>query len=138
MLGVDFDEALIRHAQTVQRELARLHPRRGQAISFQWGDMLNGQPPGVFSGLSCLDVIEHIEPAHEKAFIDVLYRSLDREGIAVIGTPNLDARRYASPHSEIGHINNYDADRLKTSLGGTFRHVFMFSMNDEIIHTGFQ
>jgi 2-polyprenyl-3-methyl-5-hydroxy-6-metoxy-1,4-benzoquinol methylase len=99
--------------------------------------MLTVNVPGVFSGLACLDVIEHIEPVREKDFIHALSNSLDEDGIAVIGTPNLDARPYASPHSEIGHINNYDAERLRASLGSQFRHVFLFSMNDEMVHTGF-
>jgi 2-polyprenyl-3-methyl-5-hydroxy-6-metoxy-1,4-benzoquinol methylase len=137
VLGVDFDEALIAHAQSIQRELARLHPDRASRIAFQWRDMLADGPPGTFSGLACLDVIEHIEPTREDDFIHALRNSLDSDGIALIGTPNLDARQYASPHSEIGHINNYDAERLRTSLGRAFRHVFMFSMNDEMVHTGF-
>jgi 2-polyprenyl-3-methyl-5-hydroxy-6-metoxy-1,4-benzoquinol methylase len=137
VLGVDFDEALVKHAQSIQRELARLHPDRGSRISFQWRDMLAGHPAGDFAGLACLDVIEHIEPARENDFINALRDTLGSDGVALIGTPNLDARQYASPHSEIGHINNYDAERLRTSLGRAFRHVFMFSMNDEIVHTGF-
>ena len=137
VLGVDFDEVLVSHAQTLRQELARLHPDKGDRISFQSRDVLTDGPPGVFSGLACLDVIEHIEPAEEMTFINTLAKSLDKDGIAVIGTPNVEARRYASPQSEIGHINNYDANRLRSSLSTAFRHVFIFSMNDEIVHTGF-
>lgn len=137
ILGVDFDDALIGHAQETHRELQRLHSDTAKRISFECRDMLTAGAPGAFSGLACLDVIEHIEPVREKDFIDALSNSLEADGVAVIGTPNLDARPYASPHSEIGHINNYDAERLRASLGRSFRHIFLFSMNDEMVHTGF-
>ncbi len=137
ILGVDFDEALIEHAQATHSELHRLHPDRARRISFESRDMLVGGAPGVFSGLACLDVIEHIEPTRERDFIDALSSRRKPDGIAVTGTPNLEAKRYASQHSEIGHINDYDAGRLRASLSNPFHHVFLFSMNDEIIHTGF-
>jgi 2-polyprenyl-3-methyl-5-hydroxy-6-metoxy-1,4-benzoquinol methylase len=137
VVGVDFDEALIEHARATHRELHRLHPDRAARISFESRDMLAGHRPATFRGLTSLDVIEHIEPVHEGDFIEALSTSLDQDGIAVIGTPNLEAKRYASPHSEIGHINDYDAKRLNNSLAKHFRHVFLFSMNDEMVHTGF-
>ena len=137
ILGVDFDNDLIEHGQVIHREMQRLHPDKAKRIAFKHCDMLVDGPPGVFSGIASLDVIEHIEPARENDFINALSSCLNHDGIAIIGTPNLEARRYASKHSEIGHINNYDAERLRTSLGNHFRHVFLFSMNDEVVHTGF-
>lgn len=137
VLGVDFDEVLIEHAQATQHELQRLHPDKAVRISFECRDLLAGKSPGAFSGLACLDVIEHIEPMREKDFTEAISNSLRPDGIAVIGTPNQGAGPYASPQSEIGHINKYDPERLRASLGGHFRHVFLFSMNDEIVHTGF-
>jgi hypothetical protein len=36
-----------------------------------------------------------------------------------------------------GHINMKSADSLKDLLAQYFHNVFIFSMNDEMVHTGF-
>jgi 2-polyprenyl-3-methyl-5-hydroxy-6-metoxy-1,4-benzoquinol methylase len=137
--GVDFDESLIAHAQNVLRPaVERARPERAACLSFACRDILQAVGPHeCFEGLSSLDVIEHIEERQEHEFLSRLAGHLSTNGVAVIGTPNALARQYASAHSEIGHINNYDPDRLQRSLEGHFRRVFLFSMNDEVIHTGF-
>ena len=134
--GVDFDADLISHAARLQKELARLYPERGNRLSFHTHDML-AAPVAPGDALTCMDVIEHIEPAMAEKFIDALADSVTGNATAIIGTPNLHAKKYASPHSEIGHINDYDADRLTSELSRRFRTVHMFSMNDEMVHTGF-
>ena len=44
---------------------------------------------------------------------------------------------YAGPESRAGHINLYDQDRLYDLLDDFFENVFLFGMNDEVVHTGF-
>jgi 2-polyprenyl-3-methyl-5-hydroxy-6-metoxy-1,4-benzoquinol methylase len=96
-----------------------------------------GQQLGEFDAVVSLDVIEHIDPADEAAFMDTLVAHLTPQGMCVIGTPNDTATRYASPASQIGHINMFEAERLTELLQRHFVHVFQFGMNDEIVHTGF-
>lgn len=55
----------------------------------------------------------------------------------VVGTPNLTAAQYASPQSEALHINLKSHDTLKVLLSRYFYNVFMFGMNDEVLHTGY-
>ena len=43
----------------------------------------------------------------------------------------------ASAGSKAGHVNCKDAPTLKLLLSVYFHNVFMFSMNDEVVHTGF-
>ena len=139
VVGADFDEKLIAHATDV------LHPALGQAfpgkaagLKFRCVDILNDDINfGTFEGLSSLDVIEHIEEKLAADYISRLAGLLADKGVAIIGTPNDAARIYASKESEIGHINNYDAARLQESLEEYFGRVFMFSMNDEVVHAGF-
>ena len=57
--------------------------------------------------------------------------------MAVFGTPNSATDAFASPPSRAGHVNLFDADRFSATLERRFAHVFLFSMNDEMIHTGF-
>jgi len=39
--------------------------------------------------------------------------------------------------SQLGHINTYDWQRLLKIMEQYFYQVFLFSANDEMIHTGF-
>lgn len=138
ILGVDFEPKVIDHAQT--KLFPALLSARNDAgrLSFECRDVLNTpMEVGAFDGLACMDVIEHIEPERSGEFIAKLVSSLKDYGVAIIGTPSKLAAQYASPHSQIGHINMYDGDGLREQLEFYFRRVFMFSMNDEIVHTGF-
>ena len=63
--------------------------------------------------------------------------NLSADGLCIIGTPNDTATQYASKASQIGHVNMFDADRLTALLRRHFTHVFIFGMNDEVVHTGF-
>ena len=54
-----------------------------------------------------------------------------------MGTPNKTSETYASPASKIGHVNLFAWDRLKKAMEDRFHNVFLFSGNDEMVHTGF-
>ena len=51
--------------------------------------------------------------------------------------PSLESQIYASPASKEGHVNCQSKKQLKRTLLKYFSTVFMFSMNDEVMHTGF-
>ncbi len=84
-----------------------------------------------------LDVIEHIAKEDEKKFMDSLVLNLNKEGVCIIGTPNISASAYQSEESRMSHINLYSHERLKGLMCGYFHNVFMFGMNGEVVHTGF-
>ncbi len=90
-----------------------------------------------FDAAVALDVIEHIYPENEDSFYRSICANLNPDGIAIIGTPNKTADAYASPTSKISHINLYTWDRLRDTTARYFRNVFLFSVNDEMVHTGF-
>lgn len=91
-----------------------------------------------FNAIVSLDVIEHIDPGREDDFIGNCARFLDTVGgIAVIGTPNVTMTPYASEPSRIAHVNLYDQKRLHSSCSRYFNDVFIYNMNDEVAHTGF-
>lgn len=100
-------------------------------------DMLAGPAPGGFEAAYCLDVLEHIDPADERRFLGNLVASLDEHGTAIVGMPSLQSQTYASPASKAGHVNCKDGTALKRLMQDYFHHVFVFSMNDEVVHTGF-
>ena len=68
-------------------------------------------------------------------FLDTVCNNLHEQGIAVIGTPNERMHPYAT--DKISHINNYSQERLYAALSERFNNVFIFGMNDEVLHTGF-
>jgi predicted SAM-dependent methyltransferase len=99
-------------------------------------DLLDGPVPGSFDGLFALDVLEHIEPKSERAFLGNCFASLTEHGAAIIGMPSLGSQAYASPASKAGHVNCKSMPELRELMLATFHNVFMFSMNDEVVHTG--
>src|SRR5262245_30367232 len=101
-------------------------------------DILTGPvPPGGFDAAYSLDVFEHIAPQHEDIFVGNITRSLTRSGVAVIGSPSLQSQAYASEGSKAGHVNCKDGREYRGLMERHFDNVFLFSMNDEVVHTGF-
>jgi len=96
-----------------------------------------GKIYGKFDAIVSLDVLEHIEPAVSHVFFDTIFKNLSDNGIAILGTPNITSSAYASEASRLGHINLYDAERLKKDMERLFYNVFVFGVNDEVVHTGF-
>ena len=100
-------------------------------------DLLTGPFPGRFDAAYALDVIEHIGREQEDRFVGNIVQSLDAHGVLILGTPSLQSQAYASPPSKAGHVNCKDAKGLKDLIQRFFHQVFVFSMNDEVVHTGY-
>ena len=62
---------------------------------------------------------------------------MDKKGVMVCGIPSLSSQKYASKESKEGHVNCKDGDDLKKSFEKYFHNTFIFSMNDEVVHTGY-
>lgn len=90
-----------------------------------------------FDGAFSLDVMEHIPVAQENIFITNILQSITSQGVVVIGMPSLQSQPYASEQSKIGHINCKDQKDFKSLMEKYFHYVFMFAMNDEVLHTGY-
>ena len=128
--AVDFDALFIEDAKS------RVNPHWPLTLFVH--DMLSGPvPDGPYSAGYCLDVLEHIDPASEDLFISNLLASLDPFSPVIFGMPSLESQIYASPQSKEGHINCKTGMSLKKTLEKHFKNVFLFSMNDEVIHTGY-
>jgi 2-polyprenyl-3-methyl-5-hydroxy-6-metoxy-1,4-benzoquinol methylase len=101
-------------------------------------DMLGGPvPPRNYDGIYALDVLEHIDPADEPVFMSNLVGSLAPHGAVVLGMPSLESQVYASPNSKAGHVNCKSLPSFKETMARYFHNVFIFCMNDEVIHTGY-
>ncbi|WP_374649778.1 class I SAM-dependent methyltransferase [Dongia sp.] len=100
-------------------------------------DILAAPLPGTYDGIYSLDVIEHIAPKQEHLYVENLQASLNEFGVLIVGSPSLESQTYASPPSKAGHINCKTGKDLKALMARYFHNVFLFSMNDEVVHTGF-
>ena len=130
LTATDFDPVFITDVRN------RMNPK--WAFEAFVHDMLAGPvPPRDYDGIYALDVLEHIEPRQEKAFLDNLVGSLAPHGVVVLGMPSLESQPYASPNSKAGHVNCKSMPDFKKTMSAYFHNVFMFGMNDEMVHTGF-
>jgi hypothetical protein len=129
LTATDFDPLFVADVQ------ARMDPKWAFACTVH--DMLSGPFPGGFDAAYALDVIEHIAPADEAAFLRNIAQSLSHEGAVILGCPSLESQAYASPQSKAGHVNCKDGPGMRALLGRHFSNVFVFSMNDEVVHTGY-
>jgi 2-polyprenyl-3-methyl-5-hydroxy-6-metoxy-1,4-benzoquinol methylase len=126
----DFDPLFIEDVTS------RMDPKWPLAGAFVH-DMLSGPVPGQYDAAYALDVLEHIEPNRENDFMSNLVAALTETGVAIIGMPSLESQAYASVQSKAGHVNCKSGDALRQTLERHFHTVFLFSMNDEVVHTGF-
>lgn len=129
LLITDFDPLFIEDIEK------RRHPN--WPITAKVHDILAGPLDGSYDAIYSLDVLEHIEPADESRFLDHVAKSLKPFGLAIIGMPSLESQSHASPASKAGHINCKTGKDLHKTLLEYFNIVLMFSMNDEVVHTGF-
>ncbi|MCM1261995.1 MAG: hypothetical protein NC313_04670 [Butyrivibrio sp.] len=109
-------------------------------VKFIQHDMNNSPLDTVkVSAIYLVDVIEHVDPVKENSFIENMIASYDKkeDAVMIIGTPNLAAAKYASEQSASVHINLKGQSELAALLNKYFYNVFMFGMNDEVVHTGY-
>lgn len=127
--AIDFDPVFVKDVNERMEERWRFECRVH--------DVLSGPVDGSFDGAYALDVIEHIPKVDEWRFMSNIVRSLNDNGVLIIGTPSIQSQVYASQLSKEGHVNCKDHKELKELMLKYFHNVFTFSMNDEVVHTGF-
>ena len=104
---------------------------------FKKHDILEGSVSGQFDSAVSLDVIEHIADVDHARFFTHLNRSLTNNAMVIIGYPSLESQDFASPQSKAGHISCMTQADGSKMLQQHYQHVLSFSMNDEVVHTGF-
>ena len=117
-------------------DIERRNPERWHMNSYTH-DALSGPMQEKYDAIYSLDVLEHIDPTREADFLRNVTNSLQQNGVFIVGMPSLESQAYASEVSKEGHINCKSGADFKQLMEEYFDHVFMFSMNDEVVHTGF-
>lgn len=130
--GIDFEPLVIDDV------IERFHREEESRASFAVHDITGGPvKEGPFAAAFSLDVIEHVAAEAEDRFLENIRASITADALCIIGTPNIAAERHASAASRAGHINLKSAETLRGLLERHFQSVFSFSMNDEVVHTGY-
>ena len=129
LICTDIDEASLEDNQ--RRKTAP------ENVSFEYFDFREKPYPTPVNSIYTIDVIEHIFPEEEPKVMANVAKSLKDDGVLIIGTPNKSAEPYASEWSKAGHVNLKTLSSLRELSLSYFHNVFMFGMNDEVVHTGF-
>ena len=129
LVGIDFDPVFVEDAIAGMEDPWRFECRVH--------DMQAAPVEGPFDAAYALDVLEHVPQTDEDRFIHNIAASIVSPGVVIIGLPSLESQVYASPLSKEGHVNCKRAPDLKALMLRYFHDVFIFSMNDEVVHTGF-
>lgn len=129
LTAIDFDPSFVESARAI------MSPR--WPIEIRQQDVTRGPVEGSFDAVYALDVLEHIPAEKEAPFLSNMMAGLHENGTMIIGMPSIQSQAYGSSHSRAGHINCKDQKQLKSLMQKYFHNVFLFSMNDEVVHTGF-
>lgn len=132
VVGVDLEP--IGLEQVADTRWTRDH-MRFEAHDMVAGPYGSGERP--FDGAYSLDVIEHIHPDQEHRFVENIVASVGPTAPLILGTPNEAAKPYASKEALEQHINWKSYKTLQELCSRFYHNVFMFGMNDEVVHTGY-
>ena len=140
-LGTNFLAQFVKHVKAIdvkagELQEARLVTRR-KNITYQRVDFFDLPKNELFNGVVTLDVIEHLTGNEVVRFVKKTARHLKQGGFLILGTPSKYAAKYQSPLSKASHKKLYDQKELLNLMDGSYHRTIAFSMNDEIVHTGF-
>jgi cyclopropane fatty-acyl-phospholipid synthase-like methyltransferase len=125
---VDVDPTLIEECRKMN------HSER---LSFSLHDLRKAPITPARDAAYLLDVLEHLQKEDEDNFLTHVAQSIKTDGVCIVGIPSLESQAYASKPSRATHVNCKSGEELKRTLEHYFKNVFLFSMNDEVVHTGF-
>lgn len=123
--GIDFDENVIKEAK-----------KNFPKIKFEHADALTFTSSKKYDVVIMLDFIEHFSKEDGEKLIEKYSSYLSNRGMIIVGTPNKYFDKYRAEHNKLHHLHEYYPEELTTLVEKHFERSMMFSMNDEIVHTG--
>jgi 2-polyprenyl-3-methyl-5-hydroxy-6-metoxy-1,4-benzoquinol methylase len=122
--------------KTTEVEEARSINRR-ENVEFKVGDFFELEAVTQYDVVVALDIIEHMPVEQGHKLTAAVARHLKPNGMAVIGTPSIYSHEYQGQLSKASHVKCYDQQELVALVENYFGRTLVFSMNDELVHTGF-
>lgn len=84
----------------------------------------------------CLDVIEHMGAEEGDAFVKRMAHHTKPDGMLIMGSPSIYSYPHQGKYSQASHVHCYDQQEMVDLVDRYYRRSLVFSMNDEIVHTG--
>jgi cyclopropane fatty-acyl-phospholipid synthase-like methyltransferase len=103
-------------------------------ISLYLHDILKPYKIDYYDAAYALDVFEHIQTQDSDLFMKNVINAIKESGVLIIGIPSIESQKFSS--ADNGHVNCMNGKELKLFCEQYFHNCFIFSMNDEVIHTG--
>ncbi len=129
--GVDIQEAVLNNWKSFECK----------NVSFSLGNILDAEIyEREVDAITCVDVIEHFSLNDGEKILKSAAKCLkanDKGGQLIIGTPSKFSNTYRAAHNKDHHLHEYEPDELQSICERYFSRTYQFSMNDEIVHTGF-
>jgi 2-polyprenyl-3-methyl-5-hydroxy-6-metoxy-1,4-benzoquinol methylase len=131
IIAVDYDKDLIQKNTQEYKNIKNLH--------FERFDLLksNKKFHEKFDALVSMDVIEHFDKNDLNRVVKNYASLIKKNGFAVIGTPNIESRKFASKRRLDTHPFEFNSNEFEKLLLKHFKNVFLFTMTDEIVSTCF-
>ena len=131
IIGADLDKDLVNKNNSNYKNIKNLQ--------FKHFDLLKPSKSffNKFDVVISMDVIEHFNKRKMGTVVDSYYNLLNSDGFAIIGTPNIASRPYASQRRIDTHEFEFTRDEFEKTLLKKFKNVFIFSMTDEVVSTSF-
>ena len=130
------------HGDILDKELVNKNTsnyKKIKNLQFKHFDLLKPSKSffNKFDVVISMDVIEHFNKKKLGIVVDSYYNLLNSDGFAIIGTPNIASRPYASQRRLDTHEFEFTRDEFEKTLLKKFKNVFIFSMTDEVVSTSF-
>lgn len=126
--GIDVKTTEVAEARSINRR---------ENVEFKVGDFFDLEFILQYDVVVALDIIEHMPVEQGHKLVAAMAKHLKPTGMVVIGTPSIYSYEYQSPLSKASHVKCYDHQELVALVENYFGRTVMFSMNDELVHTGF-
>jgi len=125
----DFDPVFIEDAKSRHEDKWNM--------DYSINNLIESPTNKLYNAIYLCDVFEHISPDDESMFLENAIKSLKSDGTMIIGMPSSESQELIKPEDrDPGHVNCKSGLDLKNTLENFFNNVFLFSMNDEVVHTG--
>ena len=106
-------------------------------VDFFVQDLFEMDETKTFDVVVSLDVIEHMSTELGHKLIEAKAKHIQKNGMIIVGTPSHWSYEYQSQISQSSHVKCYDLPELLDLMDNYVQRTIAFSMNDEMVHTGF-
>ncbi len=128
ILGIDLKLHEIEEARSINRR---------PNVKFECKNFFELTSEQKFDVIVALDVIEHLTESDGEKLLMETTKHLNKCGMLIIGTPSIYSYDYQGELSKAAHVKCYDLDELVGMIDMFYGRTLPFSMNDELVHTGF-